>query len=431
MFYRQVFACTVGLVLATGTGFPQAIPSAMTPEQLVNAALTRNLDYLAVQQRVTETQGLLRQAGVRPVPTLEFDAASGKPLGTPGEEEFTAGYFYTFETGGKRNKRLTVAEKALALANAEILERRREITFEVKTKYANAVAEALKVDALQELVKTNRQYTVLTKARVDEGDAAPLEGQLLLTELNRTLAQQAVTEGKSRSALLDLRALVSLPPTEPFGIGKALVAPALASQDAREQQALALRNRPDLKTLILLEEQSESETALAEAESKPNLTLSARYSHRTSAFDQFGLSSQGVVVPLRDRDDILAFGVAVPLATRRRNQGTIEASLARQTGARQRREYLQSIIPIQVDAAFQKWQAAQRAVDIFGSGVIDQSEKNVDVMRQAYTLGQLRLLDVLNEQRRLIDTKFAFIDAQAELFRAWAELEQAVGGEVQ
>ena len=170
---------------------------------------------------------------------------------------------------------------------------------------------------------------------------------------------------------------------------------------------------------------------MAQAEAKPNFTLSGRYSHRTSAFDQFGLTRSGNVVPLQDRDNILTFGLSVPLTTSRRNLGNIEAAVARQAGARLRREYLESIIPTQVEAAFARWQGAKRALEIFSAGVVDQSEKNLEIMRQAYSLGHLRLLDVLNEQRRLIDTELAYIDAQAEQYRAFAELEQTTGGALQ
>ena len=74
--------------------------------------------------------------------------------------------------------------------------------------------------------------------------------------------------------------------------------------------------------------------------------------------------------------------------------------------------------------------AAREALALFDHGIVDQSEKNLSVMRQATTLGQLRLIDVLNEQRRLIDTEMAYIDAQTELAQATAELEQAVGSDL-
>jgi cobalt-zinc-cadmium efflux system outer membrane protein len=62
------------------------------------------------------------------------------------------------------------------------------------------------------------------------------------------------------------------------------------------------------------------------------------------------------------------------------------------------------------------------------SGVLDPSTSSLSVIREAYKLGQLRLLDVLNEQRRLVDTQLAYIDAQADAARTKAEVERALGG---
>ena len=90
-------------------------------------------------------------------------------------------------------------------------------------------------------------------------------------------------------------------------------------------------------------------------------------------------------------------------------------------------EHLESTTPQEVEAAFRRWNAARDTVALFQRGVIDQSEQNLQVMRQAYSLGQLRLLDVLNEQRRLVDTELAYIDAQTELAEAAADLERTVG----
>jgi cobalt-zinc-cadmium efflux system outer membrane protein len=84
-----------------------------------------------------------------------------------------------------------------------------------------------------------------------------------------------------------------------------------------------------------------------------------------------------------------------------------------------------------VEAAYQQWRAAKDAAAVFTQGVIDQSEKNLTVMRQAYNLGELRLIDILNEQRRLLDSELSYIDAQADLFRAYVELERATGGSLQ
>jgi cobalt-zinc-cadmium efflux system outer membrane protein len=70
-------------------------------------------------------------------------------------------------------------------------------------------------------------------------------------------------------------------------------------------------------------------------------------------------------------------------------------------------------------------------VEILKRGVIGQLESNLTIVRQAYTLGQLRILDVLNEQRIVIESQLTYLDAQSELLQSFAELERSVGGSIQ
>jgi cobalt-zinc-cadmium efflux system outer membrane protein len=191
----------------------------------------------------------------------------------------------------------------------------------------------------------------------------------------------------------------------------------------------ALANRADLKTARIEEEQDAAGTDLAKAEAKPDVTLSAGYARQDNQFDGlFGFNSNGALSALRDRDDILTFGVSIPLRTSRSGAGSMRAGAARSAGARLRRKYLEKNIPLEVEAAYQRWRAASESLQMLQSGVLDPSTSNLSVIREAYKLGQLRLLDVLNEQRRLVDTQLAYIDAQADAARTWAEVERAAGG---
>jgi cobalt-zinc-cadmium efflux system outer membrane protein len=199
--------------------------------------------------------------------------------------------------------------------------------------------------------------------------------------------------------------------------------------DLNHLKQLGLDKRPDLQINRLLEKQGDAEIALTEALGKGDITLSARYALRNSSFDnQFGIDATGARVPLRDRDNVLSVGVSIPLLSRRRNQGNVDAAVSRERSARLRREYLETAVPVEIEAAYRRLHAAQSTLTVLNQGVVEQSTKNLEVIRQAYQLGQLRLLDVLNEQRRLLDTELSYIDAQAERARAEAELERAVGG---
>ena len=173
----------------------------------------------------------------------------------------------------------------------------------------------------------------------------------------------------------------------------------------------ALDSRPDLRVARTLASQSAAELELAEAMGRPDITLSAQYARRYSQFeDPLRTTVSGSPLPLQDRDNVLTLGVSIPLQSRKRNVGNIEAAAARQSASRLRREHLELTIPLEVEAAWQRYQAAKNAVEILNRGVLDESEQNLSVIRQAYNLGQLRQLDVLNEQRRLLET-------QLELYR--------------
>jgi cobalt-zinc-cadmium efflux system outer membrane protein len=406
-------------------------PESPGVDQLIQQAFEQNREILAGRQRVEEARGLLRQAGVRPVPTVESSADSGRPLGTKGEEEVTVGYFQPMETGGKRPKRVLVAEQGVELAEAELAERKRQLAYDIKVRYIDAVAAKEKVEAIDRIVAVNRESYRLVDARVQQGDAAPIERQLLLVELNRSEAQRAATAGQAQSAESQLLRTMAINGKEPgLTPAKANVpAPVAASlEDIRRQ---ALESRPDLRAMRTLSSQAAAELDLATAMGRPDLTVSAQYTRRYSQFeDPLRTTAPGSPLLLQDRDNVLTLGISIPLQTRKRNQGNLEAALARQSAARLRREHLELTIPIEVEAAWRRYQAARSTVAILNRGVLDESEKNLSVIRQAYNLGQLRLLDVLNEQRRLLETQLSYIDSEAELAHSVAELERAAGGEL-
>lgn len=420
----------VFLPLCTLAAPPQPSGRTYAVNDLIETALERNRELLALRQRVAEARGLLRQAGVRPASTLQFGGATGSPLGSPGEEEYSAGYSQPIETGGKRDKRVQVAEIGVRLAETALAERTIRLATEIKLRYVDAVTDQVKLAAFDRLIGTYRESLRLLEARVQQGDAAPMDSQLLLVEVSRVEAQKRTTEGRIQVALSDLRRLCGFGGTDSL----LLAQPGRGGDRAytlAELQQQALQQRPELLAAKLEEERGAVEVTLAEAQGRPDVTLSAQYSLRNGRIgDLYGFTVAGQQASLRDRDNIISFGVTLPILTRRRNLGNIEAAAARATGSRTLRQHLEATIPLEVQAAWQRWDAAAQSFKILDTGVLRQSERNLDVIRQAYALGQLRLLDVLNEQRRLIDTQMIFIDAESDVRRGVIELERAVGGDL-
>ena len=410
---------------------PQPSGQVRAVDDLVRTAIERNRELLAVRQKVVEARGLLRQAGARPAPSLQVGGATGSPLGSPGKEEYSAAYSQPVEIGGKRDKRIQVAEKVVALAEAEFAERTLRLATEVKLRYLDAVTDETRLAVLDRLIGTYRESLTLIDARVQQGDAARLDSQLLLVEVNRAEAQKRTVNGRIQVAVSDLRRLCALGAAEPLLLAGAAPKDGNLAYTLADLQRQALEHRPDLRTARLEEERGVADVTLTEAQGHPDVTLSAQYALRNERIgDLYGLTASGQQSPLRDRDNILSFGVSIPLLTRRKNLGNIEAAAARAVGSRTLRQHLEASIPLEVEAAWQHWDAAAQSLQILDTGVLRQSEKNLDVIRQAYALGQLRLLDVLNEQRRLIDTEMTYLDAESDVRRGFIELERAVGGDL-
>jgi cobalt-zinc-cadmium efflux system outer membrane protein len=400
-----------------------------TADELLDYALRNNRAVAAIRQRIAEASGLLRQAGARPAPTLEASGASGQPLGTQGEGSYSAEVSQQLETFGKRQKRVRVAEYGVRLAEAELAERIATLRRDIHFAFAQALADQQKLRALGALAQVVQDSLRLTEARVKEGEAARLEADLTRVELSRIEAQQTAAAGEAEADLLELRRLSGMDSGSPIALAETPEPTSSLEPDVLRQAGFA--QRPDLFAARLIERQAAAGVDLAEAEAKPDVTLSAGYSYETGRFDdQLGLSPAGVPVQLSDADNILSVGISISLTGRGRSRGNIEAAGARAASARLRREFLERSIPAEIEAALRRYDSLRRSVTLTRDGVLNQSEKNLEVIRQAYGLGQLRLLDVLNEQRRLLETRLAYIDSAAELRRAHAELERVVGGKL-
>jgi cobalt-zinc-cadmium efflux system outer membrane protein len=427
MYWERLAGALAAVTLVTTVTAAQSPPST-TIADLIRMALETNQRYLASRERLNEAQAAARSAGLRPAPMFEAETGIGAILGSQGEAEYSAAYIQTIETGGKREKRLAIAAKGIALAQAELQETERQLAFDVKLRAIAVISQGSRLVLTRGLLATSEDSYRLTTQRVGLGDAAPLEEQLLSAEVHRTQAQIAAMESEREAFLAELYSAVGGPPSQGFGLRETELQLQKPPSELARLQSYALQHRPDLRVLELLEEQAAAEVALAGAETRPDLTASARYTRSSSRFDQFGVSEAGERVPLRDTDNILTFGLSIPLFTKSRAQPVVDAAGSRQAQQRLRRDHLRRAIPQEVEAAYRRWTGAWRSLEILRTGVLEPSQKSLAIVREAYRLGQLRLLDVLGEQRRIADLQLAVVDAQADVARALAELERAIGG---
>lgn len=299
------------------------------------------------------------------------------------------------------------------------------LAFEVRARYADALAALRELMNTEELTNLDLQTARVVQARVNEGEVAPLELNLLRVEIERLRSRRALTEGRLRSALIRLQSLSGAPPGEVLRLRENIAHPSLPAPPQSLDAAVdvALRTRPDLRLARLNEEVARAGLRLARASARPEVTAFTRYSRTLDSFDN-NAPSIGL---LQDRDNLLTFGAIISIPIFDRGQAAkAEAAIGIQQ-ARARREFAEAVVRSEVAAAYARLTAARAAIGTFEQGVIERSNENIRVIRAAYDLGEYRITDLLGEQRRLVDAQREFTEALAEQYRALADLQAAIG----
>jgi len=392
-------------------------------DDLVRRALTANAELSAVRLDIERGRARVRQAGLRPNPTVDFEQTTGRFTNSPGERETSVGFALPIELGGKRQRRIDLARVELEAAEAEIADKERRLANEVRVSYAESLAALRELQITEELSNVDVQTARIVEARVTEGDAAPLEHNLLRVEIDRIRARRALVEGRLQAALLKLKSITGTPLTEPLQLREELTAPVFAepSDSIEASVDIALRSRPDLKLARLIEEAARAGLRLARAQATPDVTAFSKYTTNRSSFDNTPI---GI---LRDQDKLLSFGVSISIPVFNRNQGAkAEAELAI-LQAQRRREFTEQLVRAEVQSAYRRYEASRSAIGTFEQGVLERSRQNITAVRGAYQVGAFRVTELLSEQRRFVDSQREFTETLAEYYRALADLQSAIG----
>jgi cobalt-zinc-cadmium efflux system outer membrane protein len=395
----------------------------VSSNDLVRRALVSNGELAAARIEIERARARLLQAGLRPNPTLDFEQSTGRYTDSTGESETSIGIALPLELGGKRRRRIELAQVELEAVEAEVADRERRLAAELRSIYVEALAALRELGIAENLNALDLKTTRFVQVRVNEGETAPIELNLLRVEVDRLRSRRALIEGRLKASLLRLKNLAGIPADGPLRLREDLLTPILPTPPASLDAAIdiALRQRPDLKLARLNEEVSQAGLSLARANSTPDVTAFSRYTLNRSSY-------QDTPVGVRnDRDRLLTFGISIGIPVFNRNQGAKAEFAAAISQATKKREFLESVVRSEVETAYVRLEAARIAVATFEEGVVARSTENIRVVRAAYELGQFSVRDLITEQRRLMDSQRDFTETLSERCRALADLEAALG----
>jgi len=397
--------------------------SGLAVDDAVAYGLSHNLDLQAAWKEIDAAKALVKQARLRANPKLDIEGARQIPPGK--DNNIMANAMLPLELGGRRAARIAVAEREVEVREREFANRERLLASDIRLKFGEALAQALKLSFTDELVAANQQSFNLIAAKVAEGASPPLEQNMALVELNRLRSMRETVAAKVEISLFELRNLIGMPPEQPLrlrGDFDRLINQLPSLSDATER---ALRERPDLQAFRANESLATARIEQARAEGRLDASLNAGYERMNSSFPVFGVDEHGQLQPVQDVFHFFKFGISLDLPVRNKNQGAIEAAVAKSAAAQSRREFAELTVRREVASAYAQYDRAMRAEEIFRVGAREPARANLDVVRQTYELGSKTLLDYIAEQRRFIELENDFIDAQLAIYNARVEIARA------
>jgi cobalt-zinc-cadmium efflux system outer membrane protein len=412
-------AVSAGLQLRTGRRLPSELPrgaslaNGLTMEEAVTIALCNNALFLETLAELGVARAEVVQAGVVPNPTLTLLFPSGSK-----QLEFTAKL--ATEVLWLRPRRLKAAKLDYTRTAEALVQNGLNLIRDVKLAFVDAVAAEQRLRLAEEAAVLSAKIEKLARARVAAGDVSELEAgpagiDTLQAQEIAGRSQHEVTIARER-----LRHLLGLGlDRRSFRIvdhgGPPRVPPAVAPL---VKQALA--SRPDLRAAEIAVERAAAGQGLARAEIF-QLTA-ALDANRTTVPTNGGTG---------DRQRIEAgAGLDVTIPILNQNQGGRARAGAQLAKAARQYATLRDRIILEVREAHVRCLLAQESYGTWHARILPPLVQSVAQAEQAYEVGNVNLLLALENTRRLSDARAREAAAAADLRRATAELERAIGGRV-
>jgi outer membrane protein, heavy metal efflux system len=413
----KVFA--FAFVLAAGSPALKASPQEkLTVDQAVREALTRNLSLLAEKYNLSVAEAAIITARLRPNPVFSagwdyldllgtgFNGSNG---GGPSEYNFRTDFL--LERGGKREKRIDLAEKTLNVTQAQFLNTTRLLILEVQSGCIEVLLAKAGLLLAQDNLKSFTGLVEVNTARVAAGDLAEVE--LVRSRIAALQYQNAMLQADSRlrAAKTRLQTLLGRASFNPdFDVADELKA-AGEPPSLEILRSQALQSRPDLIALRRDRERFASDLTLQQAQRKIDYTLGAQF-HRQ--YDNATGSSLGLFL-------------SVPLPLYNRNQGEIERARKQMEQAEARVKAMESDIRTEVENSYLQYATARDLLDNIERNMLAQAREVRETTEYSYRRGEASFVELLDAQRAFNDTIQSYNEARTELMRSIYLIESATG----
>jgi cobalt-zinc-cadmium efflux system outer membrane protein len=417
---------TVFLFLAvcslSGETSALAEEKSFTLQQAVEFTQQNNGELKALREEKGIREAGKIKAGLYPNPVLDLDGTTGELTGSPSENRISVGISQEFLTMGRRGKRLRIADKEIESFDRQIDNSGRLLVEEVKTIFYDLLLAGKRVELAERSIALNNQLLEVTKQRLEAGDIPELEVNLARVEVARSEGKKVEAERELYPSKARLHALMGLPPNEEARFSGSLEAKPFA-KNLGELKSRALAKRPDIRALEAEKAIGDAKIALAQAERIPNVTAGLGYQRENTVVEVGGVEG-------KNRDNLIGLKISIPIPLFDRNQAGIREAQARKGSAENRYAFTRLTAEREVEAAFARLTTAEKSLSIYTRDIIPQLEENLKLVQEAYRLGEVGILTVIEEQKKFFEVNDGYLSALYNRQTALVKLEAVVGADL-
>jgi cobalt-zinc-cadmium efflux system outer membrane protein len=289
--------------------------------------------------------------------------------------------------------------------------------------FYDAILAQKRADLADRAIDLNRQLLDVTKERLAAGDIPELEMYLVKVELARSEGSRIDVAKALNQSQAKLWTLMGCPSGESPPITGNLDTEVTMTKSLVDLKQLARGNRPDFKALEAEKGKNDADILLAQAERVPNLTAGLFYSHDRRT-DATGVSEEIV------RDNLLGIRLSLPLPLFDRNQAGVQEARAKRSSTESRLLTASRNIEREVETAYASYLNNEKILSLYKTNIIPQLEENMKLTQEAYRLGEVGILAVIQEQKKFFEVSEGYLTALHDRQTALVKLEAAVATEL-
>jgi outer membrane protein TolC len=376
-----------------------------TLDSLTKQALANSPDVAVARAQYAVAHAAIITAGERPNPTVALSPQVVTPYTDWIAGTYGVDFDWTFETAGKRGRRLEVAHEQARAAAARVVDATWKVRGATRRAMLELYAAERRAALIDEATKKQVEIVTLTVGRVKAGAASAME-----TAQPRLLAAQLRLQGSeaSRSLALGRASLAEALTMSIDGLDGAKFSYTAFQRTPGRQAShrrAALTHRADVLAALAEYAAAEGTLRLEIAKQYPDIHLNPGYQ-------------------LDAGENKWALGIGLTLPILNQNKGAIGEADAKRKEAAAKFDAVQAKVLADCDRAAARVAAARSKLATI-DGMLAEQRQQIESFQHIVAAGEGDRISVVSAEVELATTRIAQLDAMIELHSALGALEEA------